>query len=218
RQMRGLIEKGFLYIAQPPLYRLQRGNAKPVYLKDDPTLEAYLFEAVLRDAVFHQHDGGQRAGNDLRDLLEQARVHRRWLQPLSLKVGNLDVIEQAAIAGALSAGLLADPNRAIEAAHTTAERLNRLAPEHERNWQGEVIAGEGLVFRRTRQGVDERHLIDAALLRSAEARRLDADNARLREVYDRSGTLAARDKTWPITGPVSLVEAVMELGRRGIDV
>src|SRR5947199_2787010 len=74
RQMRGLIERGFLYIAQPPLYRLQRGNAKPDYLKDDPTLEAYLFEAVLRDAVFHQHDGGQRAGNDLRDLLEQARV------------------------------------------------------------------------------------------------------------------------------------------------
>jgi DNA gyrase subunit B len=118
----------------------------------------------------------------------------------------------------LSASLLADPNRAIEAAHTTAERLNRLAVEHERNWHGEVIAGEGLVFRRTRQGVDERHLIDAALLRSAEARRLDGDNARLREVYDRSGTLAARDKTWPITGPVSLVEAVMELGRRGIDV
>jgi DNA gyrase subunit B len=218
RQMASLIDKGFLYIAQPPLYRLQRGNAKAVYLKDDAALEAYCIDAALRDSVFTQHDGVERAGNDLRDLLEQARVHRRWLQPLAGKAGNMEVIEQAAIAGALSAGLLADPNRAIEAAHGTAERLNRLAPEHERNWHGEVIAGEGLVFRRTRQGVDERHLIDAALLRSAEARRLDADNARLREVYDRSGTLAAREKTWPITGPVSLVEAVMELGRRGIDV
>jgi DNA gyrase subunit B len=218
RQMASLIDKGFLYIAQPPLYRLQRGNAKAVYLKDDAALEAYCIDAALRDSVFTQHDGVERGGLDLRDLLEQARVHRRWLQPLAGKAGNMEVIEQAAIAGALSAGLLADPNRAIEAAHATAERLNRLAPEHERNWQGEVIAGEGLVFRRTRQGVDERHLIDAALLRSAEARRLDADNARLREVYDRSGTLAARDKTWPIPGPVSLVEAVMELGRRGIDV
>src|SRR5438477_551590 len=222
RQMASLIDKGFLYIAQPPLYRLQRGNAKAVYLKDDAALEAYCIDAALRDPVFTQHDGVERAGNDLRDLLEQARVHRRWLQPLAGKAGSMEVIEQAAIAGALSAGLLADPNRAIDAAHTTAERLNRLAPEHERSWQGEVIAGAeghwGLVFRRTRQGVDERHLIDAALLRSAEARRFDADNTRLREVYDRSGTLAARDKTWPIPGPVSLVEAVMELGRRGIDV
>jgi DNA gyrase subunit B len=218
RQMASLIDKGFLYIAQPPLYRLQRGNAKAVYLKDDPALEAYCIDAALRDSVFTQHDGVERAGNDLRDLMQQARVHRRWLQPLAGKVGNIEVVEQAAIAGALSAALLADPNRAIEAAHLTAERLNRLAPEHERTWHGEVIAGEGLVLSRTHQGIDERRLVDAALLRSAEARRLDADNGRLREVYEGPGTLTARDKTYPITGPVSLVEAVMELGRRGIDV
>src|SRR5271167_3583860 len=218
RQMASLIDKGFLYIAQPPLYRLQRGNAKAVYLKDDPALEAYCVDAALRDSVFTQYDGVERGSLDLRDLLEQARVHRRWLQPLAGKVGNIEVVEQAAIAGALASGLLADPNRAIEAAHRTAERLNLLAPEHERLWQGEVIAGEGLVLSRTRQGVAERHLIDAGLLRSSEARRLDADREKLREVYDRPGTFAARDKSYPIAGPTSLVEAVMELGRRGIDV
>ncbi|HEY8872149.1 MAG TPA: DNA topoisomerase (ATP-hydrolyzing) subunit B [Stellaceae bacterium] len=219
RQMRQLIEKGFLYIAQPPLYRLQRGNAKPVYLKDDPALEAYCIDAALRDAVFTQHDDGQRAANDLRDLLEQARVQRRWIQPLSAKVGSLAVVEQAALAGALAAGILADPNRAIEVAHRTADRLNQLeggGPDG--RWQGEVIAGEGLVFSRTRQGVGERRLIDAALLRSSEARRLDGDGAQLREVYDRPGRLVARDKEYRIAGPSSLVEAVMEAGRRGIEV
>jgi DNA gyrase subunit B len=218
RQMRQLIEKGYLYIAQPPLYRLQRGNAKPVYLKDDGALEAYCIDAALRDAVFTQHDGGQRAANDLRDLLEQARVQRRWLQPLALKVGSLEVVEQAAIAGALAAGLPADPTRAIEMAHRTADRLNRVASGPDAAWQGEVIAGEGLVFSRTTQGVGERRLIDAALLRSSEAHRLDADNARLREVYDRPGKLVARDKEYAIAGPSALVEAVMETGRRGIEV
>ena len=219
RQMRQLIEKGFLYIAQPPLYRLQRGNAKPVYLKDDPALEAYCIDAALRDAVFTQHDDGQRAANDLRDLLEQARVQRRWVQPLSAKVGSLEVVEQAALAGALAAGILVDPNRAIEMAHRTAERLNRLEGDGpDGRWQGEVIAGEGLVFSRTRQGVGERRLIDAALLRSSEARRLDGDGAQLREVYDRPGRLVARDKEYRIAGPSSLVEAVMEAGRRGIEV
>ncbi len=222
RQMRQLIELGFLYIAQPPLYRLQRGNAKPVYLKDDGALEAYCFDAALRDAVFTQHDDGQRAGNDLRELLEQARLQRRWLQPLALKVGNLDVVEQAAIAGALAAGLAGDPARAIEAAHRTAERLNRLDAEphgaRDGMWRGEVIAGEGLVFSRTRRGVGERRLIDAALLRSSEARRLDADHARLHEVYDGPGKLVARDKEYRIAGPTALVEAVMEIGRRGIEV
>ena len=97
-----------------------------------------------------------------------------------------------------------------------------MATEHERLWQSEVIAGPagvaGLVLSRTRQGLAERYLIDAALLRSSEARRLDADGERLREVYDRPGTLLARDKAYPVTGPVSLVEAVMELGRRGVEV
>jgi DNA gyrase subunit B len=218
RQMASLIDKGFLYIAQPPLYRLQRGNQKAVYLKDDPALEGYCIDAALRDAVFTQFDGVERAANDLRALLDEARAQRRSLQTLAAKVGDIAVVEQAAIAGALLASQLADPNRAIEAAHRTAERLNRLAQEHERSWQGEVIAGEGLVLGRTRQGVGERRLIDAALLRSAEARRLDADGGGLRQTYDRPGTLAARDKTWLITGPTSLVEAVMELGRRGIEV
>ncbi len=220
RQMRQLIDRGYLYIAQPPLYRLQRGNAKAVYLKDDGALDAYCIDAALRDAVFTQHDGGQRAANDLRDLLEQARIERRWLQPLALKVGSLEVVEQAALAGALAAGILVDPNRAIEMAHRTADRLNRLADGGgpDAQWQGEVIAGEGLVFSRTRQGVGERRLIDAALLRSSEARRLDADNARLREVYDRPGKLVARDKEYAVAGPSALVEAVMEIGRRGIEV
>ncbi len=218
RQMASLIDKGFLYIAQPPLYRLQRGNQKAVYLKDDPALEAYCIDAALRDAVFTQHDGVERAGLDLRALLEEARVQRRSLQVLAAKVGDIAVIEQAAIAGALSPALLADPNRAIEAAHRTAERLNLAAAEHERNWQGTVIAGEGLVLSRTRQGVADRRLIDAVLLRSAEARRLDADGDSLRQTYARPGTLAARDKTTPIAGPTGLVEAVMELGRRGIEV
>src|SRR6266478_5731589 len=218
RQMRELIEKGFLYIAQPPLYRLQRGNSKPVYLKDDPALEAYCVDAALRDAVFTQHDGGQRGGNDLRALLEQARVQRRWLLPLAAKAGNLNVVEQAAIAGALGAGLFNDPNRAIEATHRIAERLNRLSDGPDGPWQGDVIAGEGLVFSRNRQGVGERRLIDAVLLRSSEARRLDGDGDRLREVYERPGKLVARDREYPIPGPSSLVEAVMEIGRRGIEV
>ncbi|HEX6441660.1 MAG TPA: DNA topoisomerase (ATP-hydrolyzing) subunit B [Stellaceae bacterium] len=220
RQMRGLIEKGYLYIAQPPLYRLQRGNAKPVYLKDDPALEAYLFEAALRDAVFHQHDGGQRGGLDLRDLLEKARVQRRWVQPLALKVGRIDVVEQAAVAGALAAGTLDEPNRAIEMAHRTADRLNQLVDGPDGRWQGTFDGRDGgrLVFSRSRQGVGEARIIEKSHLASSEARRLAADATTLREVYDFPGKLVARDKEYRISGPSGLVDAVIELGRRGIEI
>ncbi|HEV2189513.1 MAG TPA: DNA topoisomerase (ATP-hydrolyzing) subunit B [Stellaceae bacterium] len=211
RQMPQLIDKGFLYIAQPPLYRLQRGNAKPVYLKDDPALEAYCSETALRDAVFTQHNGGQRGGNDLRDLLDQARTQRRLLMALNAKVGNLTILEQAAIAGAFAG----DP---AEATRRTVERLNLMGDPQDGLWQGEANRTEDLIFSRTKQGVGERRLVEAALMNSSEARRLTADAAELREIYGAPGKLAARDRDYTITGPVSLVEAIMEIGRRGIEV
>jgi DNA gyrase subunit B len=214
RQMAQLIDKGFLYIAQPPLYRLQRGNAKPVYLKDDPALEAYCVESVLRDAVFTQHNGGQRAGNDLRDLLERARVHRRLLLPLTGKIGNADIAEQAAIAGALSGA----PERAGEAAQRTTARLNLISDPLDGIWEGRATETADLIFSRTKQGVGEQRLVEATLMGSSEARRLDAEAATLLETYAAPGKLVARDREFRITGPVSLVEAVMEQGRRGIDV
>ncbi|HEX5320729.1 MAG TPA: toprim domain-containing protein, partial [Stellaceae bacterium] len=216
RQMQPLIDRGYLYIAQPPLYRLQRGNAKPVYLKDDPALEAYCVAAALRDAVFTQHDGGQRAGNDLEALLGQARTHRRWLQPLIAKVGNATVVEQAAIAGALAVANDREAEQA--AAERTAQRLNMIAENAEAPWRGEAASDGVMVFTRTRQGVDERREIDPALTRTSEARRLDADTAALREIYERPGKLVARDREYRIAGPAGLVEAIMELGRRGIEV
>src|ERR1700730_13710526 len=83
RQMRPVIEKGFLYIAQPPLYQVKRGSGKAVYLKNDVALEEYRIGAGLKDAIFIQHDGVQRGGNDLRDLIDRARLYRHWLQPLA---------------------------------------------------------------------------------------------------------------------------------------
>ncbi|HTW53768.1 MAG TPA: DNA topoisomerase (ATP-hydrolyzing) subunit B [Stellaceae bacterium] len=214
RQMPDLIDKGFLYIAQPPLYRLQRGNAKPVYLKDDPALEAYCVDSALRDAVFTQHDGGQRGGNDLRNLLEQARAQRRALLPLANKVGNLTIVEQAAIAGALNGA----PERIAEAVERTAARLNLVDSTPDGVWQGEANTTADMIFSRTRQGVGERRLVEATLMGSSEARRLDADSAMLRETYEAPGKLVARDREYRITGPVSLVEAVMDVGRRGMDI
>jgi DNA gyrase subunit B len=211
RQMPQLIDKGFLYIAQPPLYRLQRGNAKPVYLKDDPALEAYCSETALRDAVFTQHNAGQRGANDLRDLLEQARAQRRQLMALNAKVGNLTILEQAAIAGAFTG----DP---AEAARRTAERLNLMGDPQDGLWLGETNRTDDLIFSRIKQGVGERRLVEAALMNSSEARRLTSDAAELREIYAAPGKLIARDREYTITGPVSLVEAIMEIGRRGIEV
>src|SRR5262249_21218140 len=122
------------------------------------------------------------------------------------------------IAGALAAGIPGGPARAAEAGRRTADRLNLISDPQGRLRQGEVIAGEGIVHRRSRQGGGGRRLIDAALLHISGAARLAGDHAALGDAYAAPGRLVARDREYAITGPIALVEAVMEIGRRGIEV
>jgi DNA gyrase subunit B len=218
RQMPALIEKGYLYIAQPPLYQVKRGAGKAVYLKDGGALEEYRVEAGLRDAVFVQHDGVRRGANDLAAMVKQAREIRGLLQPLQRKVGSLDVVEQAAIAGLLNPVLLEAGGRGDEAVRYLAQRLDLLAAAGERGWKGEVRANECFVLSRRRHGVTERRVLDAALLKSAEALRLDERTGELQETYGKPGKLVAKDKEQNVVGPSSLVEAVMELGPKEGDI
>jgi DNA gyrase subunit B len=218
RQMPALIEKGFLYIAQPPLFSVKRGSAKMDYLKGDPELETFFTAAGLKEAVFQQHDGQQRGANDLAELVDEARVCRHLLQPLARKSGSLDTVEQAAIAGALDPALLGDPKRAASSVAETARRLDALSDPLERGWQGEAREGDGYLFSRMVHGVAERRFLDAGLLRSAEARKLAERAGHLREVYAGPGKLVAKDKEFIVTGPSGLVDAVMETGRKGVTV
>ena len=217
RQMPQLIEKGFLYIAQPPLYQVKRGSAKAVYLKDDPALEEYRITAGLKDVVFVQHDGVQRAGNDLRDLVERARQTRNLLQPLVRKIGNLDVAEQAAINGLLGLSVLENPGQIGEAARFLARKLDALSAPADRGWRGDA-SGQGFVLTRTRHGVTERYVLEGQFLRSAEARRLDERTGELQEYYAKPGKLLAKDKEVPVRGPTSLVQAVLDLGPKSGDI
>src|SRR5437773_7165799 len=217
RQMSPLIEKGYLYIAQPPLYRAKKGQSER-YLKDDRALEGHLIDAGIEGAVLTPGDGTQRAGPDLRQLIERANLCRQYLQPLIRKVGSADVVEQAAIAGALNPEIIPDRDRARAAAEYIARRLDQLALPENRGWIGTADDDGGLSFSRRLRGVTRNYIIDGPLIRSAESHRLDAMARELQQTYAHHGRLATRDKESVVTGPLSLVEAVMEQGRKGVAV
>ncbi|MDO8607052.1 MAG: DNA topoisomerase (ATP-hydrolyzing) subunit B [Phaeospirillum sp.] len=214
RQMPELIERGYLYIAQPPLYRAKRGQSE-VYLKDDRALEEYLIDGGLSDAVLRLATGAQIGGADLRGLTEQARTVKTLLAPLSRRV-PMKVVEQTAIAGAIDAALLTDAVHGPQAAETVAKRLDALESHLERGWQGRWIEGDGFAFSRTLRGVTETHTLDAAIIRSAEARRLHEMAGTLRETFQDPATLIAKERETTLPGPVALVTAIMDQGRKGI--
>jgi DNA gyrase subunit B len=215
RQMRDIIDQGYLYIAQPPLYKVTRGKSEQ-YLKDERALEDYLIEAGLDECVFKPASGEDRSGRDLRNLVEDARVIRATLNHLHSRY-NRKVVEQAAIAGVLRHQVFGDPPKAVAAAEYIARRLDALADEVERGWTGRFTEGEGFVFERTVRGVKDVAILDDALLGSADARKLDEYAAKLQEAYPRPGLLRRKDAETVIHGPVSLFEAVTDAGRKGLN-
>ncbi|MBM3619733.1 MAG: DNA topoisomerase (ATP-hydrolyzing) subunit B [Alphaproteobacteria bacterium] len=219
RQMPELIERGHLYIAQPPLYRAARGKSS-TYLKNDRALEDYLIDGGTEGALLTTGDGAQITGADLRRTVDIARSVANLIQPLALsrRVTSQPVIEQAAIAGALNPAILADREQATATAAYIARRLDIVSPPLERGWRGAPTDDGGLAFERTLRGVTERHIIDAALIRSAEARRLDALTGELQSVYERPATYTLKERETKIYAPTELIAAVYDAGRKGVAV
>ncbi len=214
RQMEELIKRGHIYIAQPPLYKVARGKSEQ-YLKDERALEDYLIMTGVEEAVLRLASGEERAGEDLRKLVEQARMVRNLLNGLHSRY-NRQVVEQAAILGVLSSDIFGDPKKAKAAAPYIAKRLNALSEETERGWEGEFSEDAGFTFTRTLRGVKTVAIIDHALLGSADARKLDEYAASLQKTYEKPGALRRKDETWAIHGPVGLFEAITGAGRKGV--
>ncbi len=214
RQMPELIERGHVFIAQAPLYKVTKGKSTQ-YLKDERALEDYLIDALLDGAVLRSASGEDRAGGDLRRLLEDARGFRHVLLSLHSRYDNR-VVEQAAIAGALQP-LPADADEAQKLADEVARRLDAVAEETERGWRGSPREN-GYIFRRTLRGVEHVALLDAALLASSEARKLTERAHDLREIFAGQAFLLRRGDEAAVSGPTALYEAMNSQGRKGLTI
>ncbi len=213
RQMPDLIDKGHLYIAQPPLYKVTKGKSG-TYLKDQRALEDYLIDSGLEDAVLVTGSGEERGGRDLRDIVTQARGITAGIDGLHSRY-NRGVVEQAAIGGVFDPALLQAADKATKVAEEIAARLDAIAEETETGWKGR-FGNDGFMFSRTVRGVTEAHALDRNLLVSLDARRINDKRAHLHEVYAKPGRLRRKDQSLPIHGPRGLLDAVYEAGRKGI--
>ena len=213
RQMKELIDRGHVYIAQPPLYKVRRGQSEQ-FLKDERAREDYLIAGGVDGAVLRLASGEERAARDLIGAIDEARLARGVLAQLHSRY-NHDAVEQAAIAGGLRPLHRFDDAAAASLATTIAGRLDALADETERGWAGAPENG-GYVFTRQVRGVREAAVLDAGLLSSAEARRLDEHAGSFKELYATPASLIRKGDTTKVPGPSALVNAVMAAGGKGI--
>src|SRR5689334_13936544 len=214
RQMPELIDRGHIFIAQPPLYKASRGKSER-YLKDEAELQDHLVAEGSSGAVLTLHSGETITGAHLDELIAHGRLAVAALNNFPRHYPRF-VLEQAAIAGALNPDILSDAGKAADTAKYIAQRLDTLSEEYERGWHGEPTSDGGLKFWRDVRGVREAVAVDGALIASADARKLDKMAAELQTTYLRAGTLKRKDETREILSPSDLLEAIFEWGRKGL--
>ena len=215
RQMPELIEAGYLYIAQPPLYRAKRGQSE-TYLKDDKELDDYLTRNGSEGATLHLSNGSSLAGNDLVSLVEKAREAKAMIEVLSRRIGSQIVTEQCAIAGVMGPQGF---DHAKDAASYVAQRLNQLSNNLKQGWTGEFNESEqNITFKRTVRGVTEVYVLNAQLIKTPEARELDSMVGDLQEAYGKPAVLETKDSKETIDGPTKLSELIQQIGKKGLAV
>ncbi|MEO0830063.1 MAG: DNA gyrase subunit B, partial [Pseudomonadota bacterium] len=212
RQMPQLIEGGYLYIAQPPLFKVARGKSE-VYLKDQSALDEYLIEQGIDGARLRLGTGEEITGADLARVVNEARNVRRVLHAFPTRY-PLGILAQAAIAGAFIEGRADADLQGL--ADAVAARLDRVAEEYERGWSGRPTQDRGIRLSRALRGVDEVRTLDGPVLRSGEARRLSSFTESLQETYAEPATLIRRDRSFPVIGPLELLDTILEEGEKGL--
>ncbi|MEO0397991.1 MAG: DNA topoisomerase (ATP-hydrolyzing) subunit B [Pseudomonadota bacterium] len=215
RQMPELIERGHLYIAQPPLYKIERGRSER-YLLDDTELEDYLYNEGVEDAALILDGGETIVGKDLADIIAKARRVRQSIDPFPLRF-NRDIIVQAALARALEEAP-DDEADAQARADKIAERLDLIADEFEQGWNGRPDGEGGYVFQRELRGVTETHELSRDVLVSADAKKTQERMQALAEAFERPAVWSRKDNKARVTGPNSLLRAARGAGERGVKI
>lgn len=212
RQMPELIEGGYLYIAQPPLYKVARGKSE-VYLKDQTALDDYLIQQGIENAQLNLSSGEVIVGQDLVRVVDEARQLKRVLDAFPTHYPR-HILEQSAIAGAFVPGAVDADLQGV--ADKVAARLDLIALEYERGWNGRITQDKGIRLARILRGVEEVRTLDGPMLRSGEARKTGSFTESLQHIYGTPSTLERKDRRQLIQGPLDLLKAILDEGEKGL--
>jgi len=212
RQMPELIEKGYLYIAQPPLYKIKKGSSE-VYLKDDVEFESHLIKTALDDSVLTLANGEQRAGADLSEFIKQIQSFYSQLDSLS-RLSSIEALQAAALIGALEESILEDKDLLEQKAKDVAEQLNKSAIDNP-TWEGTSDDSRNIILKRKVRGVAEKVKISEAAIQSSEAANLTKLSEGLLEAFDGIVRFERKDESYEVKTPAGLFSTIMEIGKKG---
>jgi DNA gyrase subunit B len=217
RQMPEIVERGHLYIAQPPLYKVSRGKSE-VYLKDDRALDDYLLNAGTSDLVVTDTNGAQYAGEALKAIAEDILKIRTRVHSVPPRYDR-GLVETIALLGGFDTDLQGDADGRKAMAEKVASHLNSVAKTlEEAGWSGEAMDDGGYSFAHEVRGVIDMHRIDMQLIDSQEARGLHTLMQPVRDLFAKPVTITRKEEETTINSPLEMLTTLLSFGRKGLSI
>ena len=212
RRMQDLIKAGYLYIAQPPLYKVNKGKSE-VYLKDDLALQNYLIDMGIEDSTLNINNGTIVAGPDLQRVVILTKKIKKIIESLPSNIPSF-IYEQIAMAGALSKEIL--ENDTINVENNISKRLDGISSEYEKGWFCKYTKEKDLEISRTLRGVKNIYLLENNIFLKKEASLLNSLSKEMLEVFDKEVIFTKKEKSFKLHSPSELLNLILKQGEKGL--
>ena len=215
REMEELIKSGYLYIAQPPLFKIKKGK-QVIYLKDEIELENFVVESVIKDALLITEEGHQISGDELLSVFKKSSSIFDIIERLSNKNDDKrKVFEQAAISGVLNDEISKSKEQLNESLNYFVSRLNSFENDFEKGWNFKINA-DGVSICKVVRDVEETVFLDFKMFENENIKSLDIKTGFLQEYFLKKIELKIGDESTIIHGPLDLVNKIMANGKKGL--
>ncbi len=212
RKMPELIEKGHIFIAEPPLYKVAKGKSE-VYIKDDKGLENYLMDAGVQDTFLKITDDYVLSGRDLAEVVVDANKCIKLLE----KAGDDNIkriLEQATLTGVINK--IRSLGKDVDGQRILCQRLDNISKEYERGWSSRFEGGSKLSFFRTVRGVEEIVEVDLTKIQSSLIEGLENFSSKFKDIFSGIPVLVKKEAAVELDGPTSLIGEIIRMGEKGI--
>jgi DNA gyrase subunit B len=215
RQMPQLIEKGYIYVAQPPLYKTKRGNSE-VYHKTQESLDDFLLRNVVEEgAVLKFENGEQIAKNHLMSIMEVSRKVKKMVEDLSTSQIKPEILDAMFVSGCFNTSILQDATLSSELSEKLLEKLNSYESEFEKLWEVKLENSKLYISKKVR-GVLESYTLDESIFNSTEAQHLNNLYKDIGNTFSNKALLNIKDNETPIFGPLSLIKTMLDYTKKGM--
>ena len=212
RHMRPLVDAGYLYIAQPPLFKIKL-NKSEIYLKDQNHLDDFLIKNGIKNCSLTIGNNETIIEKDLNNFVEKCIILNKYIRSLTRKIGGEEIISSLSNLGLLNKNIFEDK----EKINIISNFLNRFNPEN-KYWEINLNSSEkSILFENTYRGVTEKFELKSEDLNYHEV--LEINNlSEHSKIFQENVKLVFENEKLVINSSLHLVDLILEKGKKGAQI